>query len=306
MPADSGPQTPIEPRATTMLDLVLGTVGIALACALPSGLTWFDIRYQPATQTFEFVASVLIWACCLGTVGLAFAVVGRHAVYQRAARPAEWLAIALAARYTSLAITEFHARHGTASILVAEMESGLQADIGPLGRLACAAVFFAIIVFYVGVLFRYAGLSPFLRSLLGAAVALVWYWGPCDIWARETISLMWDFTGEETLLGNILVPAFPVVLPPLVLAYWAIFSRGPRKSWTHTEIICLIWFVVMAALLYFHPSVQQHNETGWFFAGVLGFVIIVNVIAVPLGWCVAYLYRDLIENARTRVPGSES
>ena len=290
MGAEPGPRTKIEPRATTMLDLVLGTLGISFACALPSGLSWFDLRSHSTALTFWFAVSVLIWGCCLGAVGLAFASLGRHAVYGRAARPAEWLVIALAARYSSLAITEFHARHGTASILVDRMESGLQADLGPLGRLACTATLFTIVVFYVGVLFRYAGLSPFLRSLLGANVALLWFWGPCDIWAHETASWMYEFTATETLIGDILIPAIPVTLLPLVLAFWAAFSRVPRSHWTHTEIACLACFVGMAALMYCHPFVQQYNETEWFFVSVGGFAVLVNLVALPMGRSVAYLH----------------
>jgi hypothetical protein len=113
MPADAGPRIPIEPRSMTMLDLVLGTVGIACACALSSGLSSLNLRDHLTVLTFEFAVSVLIWSCCLGAVGSAFAVVGRHAVYRRVAWPAEWLVIALAARYLSLAITEFHVQQGT-------------------------------------------------------------------------------------------------------------------------------------------------------------------------------------------------
>ena len=178
MPTEPGGEMRREPRAVTMLDMILGTVGVACASALPSGLSWFDLRHRSVPPGFEFVSSILIWACGLGAVGLAFVVIGRHAVYRRGASPAEWLAIILAARYLALAVTQLHAQHESASILVTGLEQGLHAELGPLGKLACTGVIFAIVVGYVGVLFRYAGLSSFLRSLLTAAVALLWYWGP--------------------------------------------------------------------------------------------------------------------------------
>lgn len=291
-----------EPRAVTMLDLILGTVGVSCASALPSGLSWFDLRERSTLQGFDLAVSVMIWASCLGAVGLAFAVVGRHAVYKRAARPAEWLVIALAARYLSLAVTELHAEHGSASILVAQMESGLQADIGPLGRLICTGIIFSIIVAYVGVLFRYAGFSPLLRSLLGAAVALLWYWGPCDVWSREISAMMLALEADGILFASVLLPSAPAVALPLVLGYWAVFSHISWRRWTQPELVAMIWFVGTTALLFFHPSVQQYYGSGWFFAQLLVFVVVTNLVAAPLGWSVAFLYRELIENCRVATP----
>jgi hypothetical protein len=59
-----------------------------------------------------------LWACCVAAVGLAFLVATRQATYRRAARPAEWGVLALAAQYLFLALARLHATHGTSSILV--------------------------------------------------------------------------------------------------------------------------------------------------------------------------------------------
>lgn len=279
-----------------MLDLVLGTVGVSCASALPSGLDWFDLAGRRTAYDGQFVTGVLIWSFCLGSVGLAFAVVGRHAIYKRAARPAEWLIIAMAVRYLSFAVTELHAETSSWSLLVAKMESGLQADLGPIGRLACTSFVFVVIAVYVGVLFKFAGLSSFLRTLLGAATALLWLWGPCDVWDREVIAVTGDWASTGGALSTqVLIPAAPLAMLPLVLAYWTICSRVPRQRWTLIDFTCMIWFVGTALMMYFHPSVQQFGGSVWFVVELMTFVIVLNLVAALLGWSVAYLYRELVE-----------
>ncbi len=277
MSSDPGGEMRREPRAVTMLDLVLLTVGVACASALPSGLGWFDPNRLSVLTRFEFATSALIWTSGLGAVGLAFVVIGRHAVYQRMASPVEWLAIILAARYLALALTQLHVRYGSASILVTSMERGLQAEFGPIARLAFVAVIFLIVAIYVGILFRYANLKPFVRSLLGTAVALLWYWGPCAVWAHELTWLAYATPFDDMLFTNVLLPALPLALPSFVVGYWVVFSRHASRRWTHIEFACMMWFVGTVALMYFHPAVQYYSETKSFFFELVAFAFIVNL-----------------------------
>ncbi len=134
----SDPTSPAraEPRGATILDLLAGTAGVACAVRPAFGPRSAHAWRKTDLGRLEWVTSLTLWACYVGAVGLAFLVATRHATYRRAARPAEWGVLALAAQYLFLALARLHATHGTSSILVSRLETGLEADLGPLGRLA--------------------------------------------------------------------------------------------------------------------------------------------------------------------------
>ena len=187
----------------------------------------------------EWVTSLGVGVLCRGR-GLAFLVATRHATYRRAARQAEWGVLALAAQYLFLALARLHATHDTSSILVSRLETGLEADLGPLGRLAVVTALFAVIGGYVAVLLWRAHLSPFLEALLGTSLMLFWYWGPCGVWGQDFVDVFLavqrGLAGDLTAL--VLWPSLPRILVPLVLMYWAVWTVR-RRRWSLSERVSL-------------------------------------------------------------------
>jgi hypothetical protein len=242
------------------------------------------------------VTAVALWACCVAAVGLAFLVATRHATYRRAARPAEWGVLALAAQYLFLALARLHATHGTSSILVSRLETGLEADLGPLGRLAVVTALFAVIGGYVGVLLWHAHLSPFLKTLLGTSLMLFWYWGPCGVWGQDFVEVFLAVR-DSGLAGDlsalVLWPSLPRILVPLVLMHWAVWHCPSPARWSLWERASLALFFAIAGLLYFHPAVQFFRASPWFLAELAFLAILANGFAAAVGWGLALVGRRM-------------
>jgi hypothetical protein len=301
-PPRTSDDLPAEPRAATMLDLMVATIGMSCAFALPSGLNWFSLQATTRRGSLEFVTDVGLWACCVAAVGGAFAIAGRHYRYDRGARPAEWLVISIATVYLSLAFTELHAEYSSLSMLVSKMETGSQTELGPLLSVACALFLFAIVGGYVGLLMWQGKLSPLLKTLLGAALVLFWYWGPCDVWSVEWLSILinWD-GGWESVTMMTLVPELPLLFVPMVLLFWAIWSWKRAATWWLMEYAGVVLFGLMAALLYFHPAVQRARGTPTFFVEIVVFSIVVTAVATVVGWGLALLDK-LVSAQRHQTP----
>lgn len=294
-----------EPRAATTVDLLVATVGMSCAFALPSGLSWFSLPAAANLRSVELVTDFLLWGCCVVAVGAAFAVVARHYRYMRGARPAECLVIALATVYLSLAFTQLHAEYSSLSMLVTKMEAGLQTDLGPWLRVAIALILFTVVAAYIGILMWQGQLSPPVKTLLGTALVLFWYWGPCDVWAAQwhALAVDWPWTWG-LLLVTALVPRLPFVFLPLVLFCWSIFSRRLTEPWWLMEYTGVVLFGVLAILLYFHPAVRQHRGEPTFFVELIVFVLLNGGLAMGVGWGLARLDKALRYQPRTGARGT--
>ena len=285
-----------EPRAMTLLDLMVGTAGISCACALPPGIVWLPAVESEGIRPAVWVTSYSLWACFLGAVALAFVVVVRQVKYRRATRPAEWLAIALGSLYFVWALQQLHQSYGSLTRVIARLERDMHGESSVLWHIVGTVAGFLVIGGYVCVLMRHERLAPFLKTLLGVSLFMLWYWGPCDVWEYEWERMWVPGSTSRPRITTIYSSALrfelaclPTAAPLLVLAHWSVWSRcrSWRQGWSFPEVAAVSLFVGFCLLLYFHPAVQQQLSTPWFLPQLVGGVIFFNLVASLFGWWLA-------------------
>jgi hypothetical protein len=236
----------------TLADAAVIVAGAALVLAIPApGLDWPSYLPPPAPGYFVVVGSHRL-VRAIGLV-LALVVLFRRGRYGGLVRPAEWLALGLAA----LCLLEKVPNLDTAVNAYYAAARSTVLDFGVARWLlsAPAAVGVVLVAGGLAMLRRRArGGSRFASALMVAGIVgvlFLWYWGPCEVARLQLPWLLvpspnadprtWGWRGPVVFSLREAVANFPMGLTwglPAAVAvrsWWNNRRRGCPQAWVWTE-----------------------------------------------------------------------
>jgi hypothetical protein len=277
-----------EPRGMTLADLGVLVAGVALVMTLPARTSaWPPFLPPPQTWFFALIGGLRLAVAC-GMV-LALVVLFRRGRYGGTVRPAEYLALALAA-FGLLDVTP-----GLDDAVNACFAPAAFAHNGfsTLRWLLAAPAIAGVVLIAAGVLLlrrRVRAGSRVAAAITVAAIVgglLLWFWGPCQIAQLELPWLLvpsprgdpaaWGWRGPVVLALREMIGNGPVDLTwgmPAAAAVrrWRNHRRGTAPAWVWTEGAAILVIVAAAAsfLLLAAANMQGPAEIVQQFSWVLG------------------------------------
>ena len=241
-----------EPRWMTLADLGVIVAGAALVLLIPApGLEWPSYLPPPPPGYFVVVGSRRL----VPAIGLALALVVlfRRLRYGGLVRPAEWLALGLAALCLLDNVPNLDA--AVNAYYAAARSTALDFGVARWLLSAPAAVGFVLVAGGLALLLRWARSGSRVASALTVAgivgALFLWYWGPCEVARLQLPWLLvpspngdprsWGWRGPVVFSLREVVANVPMGLTwglPATVAvrtWWNNRRRGRTQAWVWTE-----------------------------------------------------------------------
>ena len=185
----SGGNEPHEPRSMTLADIMVIVAGVGITLVVHP-VSAFPPPFAPISAWF-IVAALFAWFLWGVELATSLVILMRQGIYNRPARPAEWLAILVALLLAQRAIPNLDTvMDWTFRREWLSHSFGLcRWIVGGLGMVV-------VLVGIVAMVLMRRVMPHWAKTLVLATLALVLLWGPLDVFSREAPSLLPSWTEE--------------------------------------------------------------------------------------------------------------